>query len=717
MALIGKIRERSTLLLIVMFMAIMAFVLAEVVNNLGRSSGVSAIEIGEFAGQPMDDLVWRYSDKKSRLIEAQAANFGGELPDFYRTQIEQNAWDQMIKDSIYNLEIGKIGIGVCSEELNDILHGENIHELVKSDLWNQMRQGQQFNKDTLLSLLPLIQARNPGWLKNVEGALRKQRTKDKYHKMIAKGLYVSTAEADYLSRSQSRDVNVEYVYKPFSDISDSLVTVTDEALRAYYDEHKSDDEFVNDSEFRSFKFVKFDVKPSQDDEEAVKRELEERKEAFEEALDDSLFVVNYGESNASVLYPDGDFGHIDYQNDSVRMVAFLEGDTGAVYGPYKDGDFYKLIKVRNKSVRPEVEVELVFVRKNGTDDLNAKAKADSLFRLVQIIGKPFAEIVDQSDDYATKDTDGKSGWFSEKSMGLVSSDSVYREFCFKHPVGTLSSLESDQGYYLVRILNRRQAPVVKLATVDKKVRVSDRTRNSVYNTAAGFYSEAKELGFDQAVEKAQELQVDEELNIRLNNPQLIRISEGKEEVYRWLYNVGVGDISQPIICKNTILVPELTAIRADGMPKFEDVKDQMKPEVVKLMKTEYLTSMIRGKDGDLGATSTAMGVQKQLTSGINAGSASVGSIPDTESVGISLGLAVNETSDLIKGKYGVYQIKVVGESKQEKHPVSRGLLTVSLRDNVSSSGGQQQSDNLYNGLLKIMEVKDRRMIGNYKTRN
>ena len=86
---------------------------------------------------------------------------------------------------------------------------------------------------------------------------------------------------------------IKFVAKRYNSVADSSITVSDAELKAYYNEHKS--EYKQDAS-REVEYVKFEVKPSEQDIEEARKWIEETAAEFKSTDDDSSFVVYNSEA-------------------------------------------------------------------------------------------------------------------------------------------------------------------------------------------------------------------------------------------------------------------------------------------------------------------------------------------------------------------------------------------------------------------------------------
>ena len=277
MALIGKIREKSTLLLIVIGVGMLLFIAPyeQIMTLFGGGKGDTSI--GMFYDEPIYSEQWRF-EEQVRLLKYQYAQNNQQIPDDYA----RNAiFNQMINDSLLNTELRKIGLTTTPDELSAIQQGTDgvaIASYIK-DLPYFQDQNKQFSEDSLKKKLPFFMNQEGGFWGQVEAELSRSNVISKYVSMVSKGIYVTDYEAkrDYIASSEK--ANVQYVYKDFATVPDSVIVVTDEDYQAYYDLHKDEKKYEKE-ETRGFDFVAINIIPSSSDSDFVESQVENLIESF-----------------------------------------------------------------------------------------------------------------------------------------------------------------------------------------------------------------------------------------------------------------------------------------------------------------------------------------------------------------------------------------------------------------------------------------------------
>ena len=285
MAVIGKIREKSGLVMIIIGVGMLAFLLpTDGIQGLFGGNDNSLGEIGdvEITGQEFDQKLqfslsqWESQNKTS-------------APTDVREQLKDQVWTEIIREVVLESQFKELGLAVSPKELFDMVQGNDPHPQVQQAFTDPSTG--IFNPTQVLQFLKSLETmpaenRNQ-WLLFEEG-IEKERISSKYNTLLTKGLYATTSLIKRTYTEQNEQRNLKFVAKRYVSVSDSTITVTDEELKAYYNEHKS--EYKQDAT-REIEFVKFPVEPSAADIEEAKKWVEEIAAEFKVTEDDSSFVV------------------------------------------------------------------------------------------------------------------------------------------------------------------------------------------------------------------------------------------------------------------------------------------------------------------------------------------------------------------------------------------------------------------------------------------
>mgnify|MGYP006281637573 FL=1 len=246
---------------VVIGMALLAFVLGDLFSQGGAAFQGDRFEIAEISGKSVSYKTFR--NEVEELTEINKFSQGQSSIDAEtREQIRQQVWDRMTREYIMSDEYEELGIAVSSEELWDMVQGENIHPMIRRIFTNP--ETGQVNSMAIIRFLKSYDQDPTGqrrayWL-YLEDQMMRERRFTKFSNLITKGLHVSAPESKQLAQLSSKQVDFNFVMQNFSAIPDSLVTITDDDLEEYYENHK---ESYRQSANRDIEYVAFDIEPTE----------------------------------------------------------------------------------------------------------------------------------------------------------------------------------------------------------------------------------------------------------------------------------------------------------------------------------------------------------------------------------------------------------------------------------------------------------------------
>ncbi len=708
MALIGKIREKSTLLLIVIGVGMLLFIAPyeQIMTLFG--GGKQDTSIGMFYDEPIYSDQWRFEDQV-RLLKYQYAQNNQQIPDDYA----RNAiFNQMINDSLLNTELRKIGLTTTPDELSAIQQGTDgvaIASYIK-DLPYFQDQNKQFSEDSLKKKLPFFMNQEEGFWGQVEAELSRSNVISKYVSMVSKGIYVTDYEAkrDYIASSEK--ANLQYVYKDFATVPDSVIVVTDEDYQAYYDLHKDEKKYEKE-ETRGFDFVAINIIPSSSDSDFVESQVENLIESFAnvQADNDSLYVLN----NSDVDAYNGAYRKLNEFPMAIDTL-IQKAKVGDVIGPFQMGNSYQLAKVLESRTEPEAKVRHILCGfGNDQSDENkkkAKIRADSVLRVLRLKGN-FEELLAVSDDPGKTQNNGEYGPF-DKDASLVD---PFKDFGLSKSVGQTGIVETNFGYHVMEVLERNESNRIVAPTIEKTIVPLDRTIGMYKDSAYRFIQAAKEAEDFNAYckDKGFFFGVTAEDNIVISSANLQAPDlDNNNNILKWTFNAELGEVSDYFYLNKShkIIVAKLTKDLPEGQPSLETAKVIMHDEIVKEKKAQYLKEQAQGITDLNGILMKWRAGQVQSATDVvfNNKNLSDASKNDQTEDGLIVGTAFTLTpgvmSEPIAGKNGMY-VMMVGKFlpiTEEKSDFSTERIVLQESIRARADGG------IMKGLRDMANVKDYR---------
>ncbi len=699
MAVIGKIREKSTLLLIMIGGAMLLFILGDIASSGGSILRNNQTIIGEIDGEAVD--VRDFQRQVDQSIENykmnyEQANIDAATQDAIRSQ----TWDQMVREMIMGDEMEELGVAITTDELVDMITGPMPDQRIVQ-AFTDPNTG-VFNPSAVSNFVRNMGQDETGqtqqrWEAFV-GDLKKQRVSDKYYNLIKKGLYVTKAEAENDYMANQKRVDIRFVAKRYISLADSAVSLSDSDIKKYYDANKHK---YKQDEGREIEFVSFDVRPSQEDIDEVRLWIEDVAKEFETVENDTLFITEQSDPGK------------EYRQRWVTKEELLDGlDTvlydasvGTVYGPYRVGDTYKAAKLLGTKMAPDsVEARHILLQPETQDDTEEtiRAKADSLKQLIKSGKEKFEDLAAKlSKDAGSATEGGDLGWFREGVM--VQS---FNDACFNGKKGDMPIVASQFGIHLIEITDvSSKSKKVNIGMIERDIVPSDKTYQSFYTKADRFARENSTADqFEAAV-------VEQGLNKRVpppmkpNDPTILGM-ENTRQMVKWAYESEEGDVSKVFDLGDKFAVAVLSGVDEEGYAPLESVKQVVEAEVRKDKKAEKFKAefeQVLNSAKDIDALGTATGLPVEPAQNVNFAVANIPGLGrEPELAAAVLSLQVGQISKPIKGRNGVF-VAVVDNVYDA--PAKDAYPQEKLR--IANNLANRQTE-IYNALKENANVVDNR---------
>lgn len=650
MAVIGRIRNASGLLVIVIGGAMVAFILGDLMSSGNTLFSGNPTEIGEVAGESIDGQ--KFELMVQDAIENYKRNYNIPSVDAKTTdQIREQTWNQMTEDIVYNQELSDLGIKVTADELYDMVQGSNPHPQVVQAFTNP--ETGQFDRNQVMTFLKSMEedeALKARWVAFEKELVRSRRI-EKFNNLFKKGITVPEFQAKDAYVAKSEKYSFSLVAKRYFSVPDSTIEVSDSDLRSYYNEHKN--EYEQDAS-RDVEFVSFRVSPSTEDVEKVQTWITNLYPEFVATTNDTVFVNRNSDSRFNPRWLARGKSGLPEEVDSLLFT----NETGYVYGPWQDNGVFRMIKLLGSKESPDsAEARHILIGLDNGPEAS-KALADSLYQVI-LDGGNFAQLArDFSNDPGSGVKGGELGWFPEGAM--VPS---FNDACFNGAEGDLVVVESQFGNHIIEVLN--QADKVEkraFAVVDRKVEASNKTRQGYYATADEF---ARSItsgveGFETAV-------AEQNLNKRLasnlkENDREIPGLESPREIVRWAYKSNEGDVSKVYELGEDFVVAIVTAVREEGYTDMEDLEDEITAAVRKQKLGKQFSEEFEGALSgatDIQSLANNMNLPVENKDGVAYSSGVIqGFGKENALVGNLAGLEPGTLSKPIIGEQGVFVVSV-----------------------------------------------------------
>lgn len=664
MATLEKIRNRAGVLVaVVIGFALLAFILGDFLNSGKTLFSDSQFEIAEIAGNSIS--YQKYQKELNDIIEINKFSTGKSALDEATTQkIQSQTWNQLEREYVLADEYSELDIDVSSQELWDMVQGENVHPIIQN-LFTNPETG-ELNTMAVIRFLKTYDQDPTGqqkayWL-FVEDQMIQERMFTKYTNLISKGLYTTKAEAQSELNNINKKVDFEFVIQNINTIPDSLIEIKNGDLKTYYEYHQN--EFKQEAS-RNIEYVTFDVVPSEEDKKATEEWINNIKEDFAKTENDKEFVN---------LNSDISFNNVNYKKDELpeqlKDVMF-DADKGFMYGPYFENDAYLLAKLSEINYVPDsVKARHILIQPTRNQSSNQVfSMADSIKNLLEK-GASFTSLSSQfSSDKTANEKGGDLGWFRANQMPSPLSDT-----CFNAKVGEYKLVASQYGLHIVQVTNKsKDEKKVKVAILGRKLEPSSETYQMTYASASKF------AGNNTTYEKFQKAIEEEGLtkkiatNIKESDQQLAGL-DSPRELIRSIYKTDKFNIitsqNNPIFeLGDRFIIGFVNEVKEEGIAPLEQVKAQITVQVKKEKKAEYLAEEFRAalkEDNSLDNLASKFNTEVFEATDISFRSYSVPNAGiEPKLVAVATSINPDQISVPVKGENNVFVLKVNSVSVAE----------------------------------------------------
>ena len=155
MALLETLRNRAGLLVsIVIGLALLAFILGDILQNSNAMSREEAMKVAEINGKDID--VREYHLLVEQLTENYKRNTNqNTLDDQALEQIRKQAWETLVMNYVMGEVYEELGITVTPDELLDMVQGQNIEPQIQQIPIFKNPETGQFDKTLVIRFLKI----------------------------------------------------------------------------------------------------------------------------------------------------------------------------------------------------------------------------------------------------------------------------------------------------------------------------------------------------------------------------------------------------------------------------------------------------------------------------------------------------------------------------------------------------------------------------------
>lgn len=670
MATLEKIRSKAGLLVLIVGLALFAFIIGDFLNSGSTYFRQTQERIAKVDGEVIQ--IHDYQNRVDEMAEMYKMQTGqNNLPEEYMSQIRQSVFDGMVQEIVLDEETAKLGMTVTPEELFDMVQGENISPLIQQLPMFANPQTGQFDKVALLNFLKaidnddisgypaeqqaeLLKAKNFWlfWEKNI----KRQRLEQKYTTLLSKAVAANKLDAKAAFDANAESADLVYAMQSYATIPDSTIQVSKSEIEKLYNQRK---EFFKQKEGRVIKYVAVDIRPSKEDYDKAAAEMEELKAE----LSGSVRVADVVNENSEVPYMDAFFTEKAFDPELKQFATTAE--VGAVYGPVFENDKYRLFKLVDKTVAPD-SVKVSHIMLAGKSETETKALADSLMNVLKNGGDFEALAKEFSADQAAE-KGGELGWFTE-ATALRGVNEEFKNAVFSTPVNNIVVVKSLYGTHLVKVTDKTaNVSKYKVADIDMSVSPSSKTYSNIYNELNQFLSKNNTISKLDENAKEAGYNVISDVTVTAADQTLGTIKNSRP-VIRWAFQNDKGTVSEIFECNDKFVVAAIQSELPEGFRPVDLVAPTLKAELINQKKGEKIAAELAAKNlSTVDAYAQAMNSSVDSVKFVSFGTRRISGIGVEPKINALVSLAqVDQVSAPVAGNNGVYVFKVYAKNKENK---------------------------------------------------
>ena len=634
MATLQTIRNHGTILLVVVGIAMLAFILGDFLNSGSSFFNKNRENVAEIAGHQVHYT--EYEAAKEQLTEVYKFEYGrSDSNEEMTLYIRNQVWQTMLMNYTLSDQTEKIGMDITEDELSELCMGQKPHAIIAQHRAFCDETG-KFNRDALVNFLANLkqepetaeQAEVINQYKNYwqywENAVRSQYLQEKYTTLLSKMITANNIDAKYAYQARQETVNLQYVQQPYYAVADSLVKVTENDLKTLYNQKK---EQYKQTPNRSIEYVTFPIVPSAEDFADAERLMKSLESDFR-TKEDIAAIVN---GNSDILY---------------------------------DGRDYSIETI------PAEYKEFAFDKNTKKGDCTELAFANDTYSIARVMDCGYTKVDSVKLAAIVNNEEQEIGWVT-----LTEIPTNIAEPAANGKKGTTFTVANGMNEQTFKILDKSKAtPKVKLAILSRKVSASSKTYGTLYNQAKQFIvannnaDSLHQAAFAQGFSTIPVYALDK-------NADKVNDLKNSREIVRWAFEAKQGQVSDVFKCGDQFVVAALTEVKDGEYRPLEDVRAELIITATNNKKAEYIKNQLKDVT-TLEAAAELFDTEVKSAENISLASYRLGAAGiEPAVIGTALALEANTLSAPVKGNNGVYLLTV-----DAKH-VAEGQLNAATEIN------------------------------------
>ena len=710
MATLQKIRSKGPLLVIVIGLALFAFIAGDAWKVLQPHQGKQ--DVGEVNGEVLSAQDYqKMVDELSEVIKL--TNGLNSLTEDQLNNVKDQVWQSYVNNKLIAEQAEKLGLKVTDAEIQSIID-QGTHPLLMQTPFRNPQTG-MFDKDMLKKFLvdyanlnasqmpaqyvEYYQKMGAFW-QFVEKTLAQSTLAEKYQNLVTKSLISNpvAAEDAFNSRTEQSDLLLAGV--PYSSINDSTVQVSDSEIKDRSNEKK--EQFKQLVETRDIRYIDVKVVPSDADRKAVEKEVTEYSNQLASTTADfGTFVRSTG---SSLNYSDVPVSKSVFPADVASRLDST--NVNEVYGPYynQTDDSFNAFKLLAKVSSPD-SIQFRQIQVYADTEEKTKTLADSIYNALKG-GADFAAVA------KIYGQTGEATWVNAQSWEgseLDADNSKFINTLLNQPVNELANLNMGQANLILQVMNKKSMQTkYKVAVVKREVEFSKETYNAAYNKFSQFV--AQNTTIDSMVKNAEESGYTLMPRTDLSSAEhYVGGVRSTREALKWIFAAKPGEVSPLYECgeNDHLMVVALDKIHEAGYRDINSVAEMLRAEIRRDKKAEKIMEEMKKYNSIAQVKGMKDAVSDSVKHVTFSAPAYISVTRSSEPVigAVAAKTAANKVSAPIKGNGGVYMIQVYAKEKgREKFDAKQEETT------LTNMAVRIAGNPLINDLYQKAKVVDQRYL-------
>ena len=588
-------------------------------------------------------------------------------------QVKDQVWQQFVNSTIIETEAGKLGLTVTDEELQTVLKTGTNPMLMQTPFVNQ--QTGRFDVSQLTKFLADYKkmqetggnaqmaeqyTRIYNYWKFMEKNIRQQMLAQKYQSLLSQCLFSNPVSAKMAFEGQNEESDIMLATVAYNTIKDDDVEVSDADLKAKYGELK--EQFKQYFESRDIKYVDFQVVASKADRDELMKSM---KDAQQKLADGSAIAETVRKAQSQLAYTGLAVQRTALPNDIAAKVDSMQ--VGQVSAPFETAydNTLNVVKLVNKVQQPD-SVEYRQIQVSAETAEEAAKRADSIYTALKA-GADFEALAKKYNQTGAKQWMTSSMY--ERSQSIDADTKEYINNIVTLPAGEVKNLQFTTANIVLQVTDRKHfVDKYDVAVVKHSIDFSKDTYSKAYNNFSQYVSENKTLeGLEKNAQKFG-YTVKERTDMYNSEHNVVGLRSTREAM-KWIFDAKAGDVSPLYECGNNdhLLVLALTKVHPVGYRSQDEVKDQLKTEVIRDKKFDKAAEKLAGVKSiaDAKAKGAAVDSVRQITFSAPVFVQAAGASEPALSGAVAAVKQGQFSPAVVKGNGGAYLFQVLSKKQRE----------------------------------------------------